>query len=79
MPVYDKRYEDQPIGEYVNIVLKLISPYSEKGVRMTPPRFGRMELKNEQLGYLPVYLDYDEAVKDYPDDIIHQVRINTNG
>ena len=74
MPVYDKRYEDQPIGEYVNIVLKLISPYSENGVRI-----GRMELKNEQLGYLPVYLDYDEAVKDYPDDIIHQVRINTNG
>ena len=79
MPVYDNRYEDNPTGEYVNIVLKLVSPYGKCGVRMNPPRFGKMELRNEQLGFLPVYSDYQEAVKDYPDEIIHQVRIAVDG
>ena len=75
MPVYDKRYEDQPI-EYVNIVMKLVSPYGKSGVRMSPPRFGKMELANDQPGYLPVYLNYDDAIKDYPDAPIHQLRLS---
>ena len=85
MPVYDKRYEDQPnpnqpsSGEYVNIVLKVISPYGEDGVRMSPPRFGRLELGHEQLGFLPVYNDYKEAMKDYPHEQIYQVRLPANG
>ena len=74
MPVYDKRYEEQPM-EYVNIVLKLVSPYGENGVSMNPPRFGRVELNHKQLGFLPVYLDYGDAVKDFPNVPIHQVRV----
>ena len=76
MPVYDKRYEDELSIEYVNVVMKLISPYGKSGVRMSPPRFGAMELANDQLGYLPVYLNYDDAVKDYPDVPIHQLRVS---
>ena len=49
MPVYDKRYEDQPTGEYVNIVLTLVSPYN-KSERASIPRFGHLELSHDQLG-----------------------------
>jgi len=76
MPVYDARYEDQPNIKYVNVVLKLISPYGKSGVKMSPPRFGAMELKNDQLGYLPVYLNYAEAMSDYPDEPIYQLKIS---
>ncbi len=78
MPVYDKRYEDQPTGEYVNIVLTLVSPYN-KSERASIPRFGHLELSHDQLGYLPVYMDYEQARKDYPTEIIHQLRIPTDG
>ena len=74
MPVYDTRYSEQPI-EYINIVLKIVSPYGEPGVSESPPRFGRVELHNKQLGFLPVYLKYEDAVKDYPDVPIHQIRV----
>jgi len=74
MPVYDQRYEDQPV-EYVNIVLKIVSPYEENGVSMNPPRFGRVELNHKQLGFLPVYLNYEDAVRDYPNVPIHQIRV----
>jgi len=74
MPVYDTRYSEQPI-EYINIVLKVISPYGAQGVSESPPRFGRVELNHKQLGFLPVYLKYEDAVKDYPGAIIHQIRV----
>ena len=77
MPVYDKRYEDQPAIEYVNVVLKLISPYGKNGMRMSPPRFGKMELNNDQLGFMPVYVNYEDAVRDYPNTVIYQVRVST--
>jgi len=74
MPVYDQRYEDQPIT-YINIVLKIVSPYGENGVSKSPPRFGRVELNHKQLGFLPVYLNYEDAVRDYPNVPIHQIRV----
>ena len=74
MPVYDERYNESPI-QYVNIVLQLVSPYGENGVSESPPRFGRVELNHKQLGFLPVYLDYAEAAKAYPNAPIHQVRV----
>jgi len=78
MPVYDKRYEDQLIpSRYVHIVLKLVSPGDKREGKIFLPLFGEMELKNDQLGYLPVYLNYTDAVRDYPNTAIHQMSIST--
>lgn len=74
MPVYDKRYEDPSI-EYVNIVLRIVSPYANSNVSEGPPRFGKVELKHNQLGFLPIYSNYEDAMNDYPDVLIHQMRI----
>ena len=78
MPVYDRRYEDSAGIEYVNIVMKVIHPTNHSDYA-GPPRFGRLEINNEQLGYLPVYLNYEDAVMDYPNEQIHQIRVPIDG